>query len=716
MSDDGGPTPAAGEDVPDQTAPDGATGPVPDDALLDHALFGGRYVLGDLLGVGGTASVFAAEDIGADPTPSEDRPVMPAGEHAPPSALRSPDTSSPPGRPVALKILHPHLSADAASRDAFLAEARAAQELRHPNIAAVRASGVQEAAGVVLAWIALDLVDGGSVGERVESTGPLPPSEAAAVLDGVLAALAVAHGVRLVHRDVSPANVLLHGARPGEALRAEHVRLVDFGLADAAGRTAVGRGVLRAGEDTLRDGPGPDGSAVTVVLGAAQGRTVAAAGAGIRAGGGEAGAARTVVGNPQFMSPEQAQGRPVRPAGDLYQAGALLYYLLTGRPPYPRGTAAQVLDAHVSAPPPVPSALVPGARVFDRVVTRAMHKTPVRRFRDAGEMRAALAEAVERMGPAGGVAPGSGGAADAGGPAGAGGETGVREHVVGGDVVTDDSPHDADAASAGAAGNATGAGPRRAGDLEYLAPVPESQQVSAAVPRDGVVGVGVVVGGLLVAGLAIWAAVFAPGLPQAATTPSPSASVLASTPAPSRAASPSPSSSSEPSPSPSAPATASPPATPSPSATPISTGAPSPPARARVRVPVLDGTLVAAQAALRDAELVLGDVARADSPEPAGTVLRQRPAAGRFVSPGAEVDVTAASGRNVVPAVAGMTVGAAVAEVESAGFEAVLEHPDVPPTAPASGTTPIPGKPLRLGVAVTILVGEPGPTPSTSPS
>ncbi|MFD2026288.1 serine/threonine protein kinase [Promicromonospora aerolata] len=662
----------------------GETPPGPGENAPDESTFGGRYVLGDLLGVGGTASVFAAEDTGA------------AGEDSAAS-----------GRPVALKILHPHLSADAASRDAFLAEARAAQELRHPNIAAVHDAGVEETAGVALAWIALDLIDGGSVGERVDADGPLPPAEAAAVLDGVLAALAVAHEVRLVHRDVSPANVLLHGVGPGDAVHAEHVRLVDFGLADAAGRSAVGRGVLRADGDTLRAGPGADGSAVTVVLGVAPGRTTApgrtaavgpaaGAGAGNQGGAGVArtrvaggGDTRTVVGNPQFMSPEQAQGRPVRLAGDLYQAGALLYYLLTGSPPFPRDTDAQVLDAHVSAPPPVPSSLVPGARAFDRVVTRAMHKTPVRRFRDAEEMRAALVRATDDLYDA--------------------------THVPAEAPLSAGDPSDQPAATGQISST------QRSGEMEYLAPVEEVGEPAPAA-RGGAAGVGVVVIGLLVAALAVWAAVAAPGLAGSDPSPSPSATFSASAdPAPSRSADPSPSASRDPSPTatPNRTATPSPSAPPTPTAT--ATDAP-PPGTERVRVPVLTGTLAEAQAALDDVGLVLGEVTRADAPAPADSLLGQRPGAGRTIRAGAAVDVTVASGRNAVPAVEGMTLGAATAELESAGFEPVLEDPNAPPTLPSSGTTPTAGTVLRLGVRVTVLLGEPEPepeptsTPSGSPS
>ncbi len=299
-------------------------------------LFGGRYRLRGLLGVGGSASVYEADDL------AQSSPEGPA--------------------PVAVKVLHPHLCATQEARSAFLREAQRAGQLRHPNIVAVRGSGLHDGAGVIMAWIALDYAEGPTLAEWVEAAGPLPPVAAVAVVRGVLAGLAEAHKAGLVHRDVSPRNVILEGAgAPGPRdLEPAMVRILDFGLADLSGRTTVGTDLL------LSDG--------------------------------DDGAVAGVVGNPEFISPEQARGRAVTAAGDLYQTGALLYFLLTGQAPYPRATAAQVLEAHITAPPPVPSALVVAARPLDRVVTRAMAKEPEDRFPDAAGFAEALVGALSRVG------------------------------------------------------------------------------------------------------------------------------------------------------------------------------------------------------------------------------------------------------------------------------------------------------------------------------
>jgi serine/threonine-protein kinase len=559
-------------------------------------LLGGRFRLGELLGVGGSASVYEADDV-----------------------------SAPGADPVAVKVLHPHLCDDDRAREAFLREAHEARRLDHPNIAAVRGSGLHEAGGVTMAWIALERVTGGSVAELVGRRGPLDPADAAAIVDGVLAGLGAAHAIGMVHRDVSPANVMLQGRDGDDGLPplAERVRLVDFGLADATGRDALGR-------DLLRSDPGEGGF---------------------------------VVGNPNYMSPEQAQGLPVRAAGDLYQAGALLSFLLTGRPPFPRANPQQVLQAHLSAPPPVPSALRPEAWPFDRIVTRAMTKTPVRRYRDAAEFRAALAEAVAAL-PSSDPEPAEG------------------------EAPADEADGATRILPLGEDGGLGYLGPAEAADDRAVDPAaPARRDAGAAVAVLTVVALAV----LVMAGL--WGA-SALGPPGAAATPAPAPTSSASAPAPT--------------PTPSVTA-GSAPVDPAPTPTPTES------APEQVEVPALGGTLAEAQSALARAGLVLGRVERADSAVAADRVLAQTPAAGAAVAPGATVDLTVASGSNVVPEVAGMTVRDALRHLAGHGFEQA-ESPAgadetrvVTATAPASGTT--------TGLTTAIrLVLQPAPTPTPTPT
>lgn len=280
-------------------------------------LIAGRFRLGELLGSGGTASVFAAVDTVT-------------------------------GRRLAVKLLHPHLSESAPVRDAFLAEARRTAQVAHPAVVVIVDIGVSDDSGTPIAWIAQERVAGRPLSEHVRAEGPLSPREAVAVAADVLAGLEAAHAAGVIHRDVSPSNVLVRREADG-GIRAT---LLDFGLADAAGRTAHGDDVLR--------------SAVTD-------------------------ATAGVVGNVQYASPEQLSGRPVGPRGDLYQVGGLLMFALTGRAPFDGDDRLALARAHLSAPPPVPSVRRHGiAPALDRVVVRALLKDPEDRFDDAGAMRAAL--------------------------------------------------------------------------------------------------------------------------------------------------------------------------------------------------------------------------------------------------------------------------------------------------------------------------------------
>lgn len=286
-------------------------------------LFSERYRLGELLGTGGSASVFAAVDWMS-------------------------------GTDVALKLLHPHLSEHPSARDAFLEEARRVQGLRHPNLAGVLDVGVETRSGAPVAWIALERAPGASLAEHVGGHGALSVAESIAVADGVLRALEAAHEIGLVHRDVSPANVMVSRGESGR-ITVDGVRLLDFGLADAAGRAALGTDILRS-------------EAVT---------------------GNEARAG--VIGNVNYMSPEHVRGLAVDERGDVYQAGALLYFALTGRVPFPRSTPAETMRAQLETPPPVPSVMdsrVP--REIDRIVVRALLKEAGDRFGSAADMRAAL--------------------------------------------------------------------------------------------------------------------------------------------------------------------------------------------------------------------------------------------------------------------------------------------------------------------------------------
>lgn len=578
----------------------------------------GRFRLGELLGTGGSASVFAAVD-----------------ERT--------------GLQVALKVLHPHLSERPAAREAFLAEARRAQPLRHPNIVGVLGVGVDREGEAPVAWIALDLADGSTLSRHVSTHGPLPPAQAVAVADGVLRALEAAHAIGLIHRDVSPSNVMVAPDAAG-AVAADGVRLLDFGLADAAGTAALGT------DDLL---------------------SVDARG---RAG---------VMGNVNYMSPEQVRGMPVDARGDVYQVGALLHFALTGRPPFPRDTTGQTLRAHLETPPPSPSdvdAHIP--RGLDRIVLRAMLKDPADRFPSAVSMRAAVA-ALDLRASATSAAPViTSGVTDAATPVASDARAGEPEGTKGGASVPSDERD----------------GVTRVLGRTVVPPRREASVVVDSRPwrraRSGA--------GAWLAAVAA-AVVFAIVVVLAAVSP-PTASVAR--------------------PSVSAPA-------PAPSSAPsVAQPEPEPrrvePVVSLTAIPELAGLSVGeAMRALADQGFVTGEISHVDSPHERDVVLATDPPPGRRLAEGAAVALTVASGWNAVPDVAGQSRDAAAAAVEAAGFVASFVTGPAPAgTAPGSivGTAPGAGTGTPVGATVTIIEADPddprptptptapGPTPTPTPT
>lgn len=282
----------------------------------------GRYVVGRRLGSGGVATVYQAYD-----------QVQ--------------------GQTVALKLLLP--SADEKSYGRFRREALTAGALRHPHI--VRIMQVGNAPQGEIAYIAMELVEGLSLGDLLTERRRLRAGESCALLVPIAQALAFAHAQGVVHRDVKPSNILLRLAQPGaphsvrlDALDQPVIPLLsDFGIAralDAPELTSAGR----------------------------------------------------TVGTPAYMAPEQCSGsRLVDGRADIYALGTVLYRCVTGRLPF-TGTTTQILHAHVYEPLTIDNetlALLPSSIV--EILRRTLAKRPDDRFANAGLMadaleRAALAE------------------------------------------------------------------------------------------------------------------------------------------------------------------------------------------------------------------------------------------------------------------------------------------------------------------------------------
>jgi serine/threonine protein kinase len=232
-------------------------------------------------------------------------------------------------RYVALKVLPEYFQHDPEFLARFQREARAAARLNHPNIVTIYDVG--EHAGIH--YIAMEYLDGGSLRDRL-SAGPLSLQEAQRVLAQLASALDYAHSHGLIHRDIKPANILF--SSDGRAM------LTDFGIARASDDAQLTRtGVL--------------------------------------------------MGTPEYMAPEQAEGKSIDYRTDLYALGVVLYQMLTGQAPFRGTTPSATLHAVVYEPPPPPRQLNPGLPpAIEAVLLKALAKQPDQRFQQGAEMVAAL--------------------------------------------------------------------------------------------------------------------------------------------------------------------------------------------------------------------------------------------------------------------------------------------------------------------------------------
>jgi eukaryotic-like serine/threonine-protein kinase len=238
-------------------------------------------------------------------------------------------------RPCALKMILAGAHASPENSVRFLAEAETLAKLQHPNV--VQIHHVGEAGG--LPFFELEYVDGGSLDRRLDGT-PWPARRAAALVESLATGVAEAHRLGIIHRDLKPGNVLL--AADGTP------KVTDFGLAKSLNLES---GLTRTG---------------------------------------------SVMGSPSYMAPEQAEGRS-KAAGtlaDVYALGAILYELLTGRPPFKAVTILETLEQVKAMEPVPPSRLVPGVeRDVETIALKCLQKDSTKRYGSA----AALADDLRRF-------------------------------------------------------------------------------------------------------------------------------------------------------------------------------------------------------------------------------------------------------------------------------------------------------------------------------
>src|SRR5216683_3337463 len=259
--------------------------------------FGPRYHVESLLGSGGMGKVYKARDRELD-------------------------------RIVAIKVLRPDLMTDPQALQRFKHELLLASSISHPNILRIHDLGEYNS----VKFISMAYVDGGDLTQALRKEGRLPLERVLNIMRQLAAALAAAHGVNVVHRDLKPQNILLD--------RNDHVYVSDFGIAKTleSERTSV----TRTG---------------------------------------------AVLGTPMYMSPEQVEGKPVDHRSDIYTLGLIFYEMLTGILPFSGDSTFQLMYQRVHQLPKRPELVIPDLPPYlSRICLKCLEKEPARRYQSANEI------------------------------------------------------------------------------------------------------------------------------------------------------------------------------------------------------------------------------------------------------------------------------------------------------------------------------------------
>jgi eukaryotic-like serine/threonine-protein kinase len=282
------------------------------DALIGKTI--GNYVVRRPLGHGGMGSVYLAE-----------HPAI--------------------GKLIALKVLNPELAVQPEIVTRFFNEAKAVNEIRHPNIVDIIDFGLLPAGGPAeapIVYFLMEYIDGTSLTELLRREAPLPWARASSIALQIADALAASHRKGIIHRDLKSDNVMLVSRGRDQ----DFIKLLDFGIAKLVGSPA----------STHRTRTG------------------------------------MLMGTPQYMSPEQCEGRSsIDHRTDVYSLGILLYQMLTGSVPFGGDTFGEVLMQQMAIPPLAPSLIAPqiGEHV-ELIVLKALEKAPDRRYGRMEDMSIAL--------------------------------------------------------------------------------------------------------------------------------------------------------------------------------------------------------------------------------------------------------------------------------------------------------------------------------------
>ena len=261
------------------------------------------------------------------------------------------------GKKVALKVLHAEFAADTNVVSRFFTEAKAVNDIGHPNIVDIVDYGmITGSQGEQLVYFFMEFLPGHTLTDLIRAEAPLPPERALNITVQVADALAASHKCNIVHRDLKPDNIML-APRGREK---DFVKLLDFGIAKLTG-----------------DQPGAQKTRTGLVMG-----------------------------TPAYMSPEQCEGRgQIDHRSDIYSLGIVLYEMITGRVPFYGEGYGEILVQHLTARP-VPPTTIRGVIPphVEQVVLKAMEKRPEARFPNMDEMVKALVDPVGYVEAHGGIA------------------------------------------------------------------------------------------------------------------------------------------------------------------------------------------------------------------------------------------------------------------------------------------------------------------------
>ena len=298
-------------------------GPQALDPLLGQTV--GNYQITHKLGEGGMGSVYLAE-----------HPKI--------------------GKKVALKILHAEFGSNADVVGRFFNEARAVNDIQHPNIVDIVDYGIipNGPRGDTLVYFIMEYLGGRTLTQTLRNESPFPPERALSIALQIADALSASHRCGIVHRDLKPDNIML--TQRGREI--DFVKLLDFGIAKLTGDSAT--------SSRTRTG--------------------------------------IVMGTPWYMSPEQCEGRgQVDHRADVYALGVVMYEMITGRVPFLGEGYGEVLVQHLTQTPQAPSTFRGVAPHIEAIIMKALQKRPDLRFPDMDEFMRAIADPIGYVDSMGGL-------------------------------------------------------------------------------------------------------------------------------------------------------------------------------------------------------------------------------------------------------------------------------------------------------------------------